>query len=294
MKIVAAGCSGMLGTPWVDQMRTAGHEVVLLSRSGKGGVQWDGRTLGDWAKELRTAGAVVNLSGSTIQQRWNEAGRKSILDSRVDSTRVIAQALREGPTTVRTWINASAVGYYGNDFVNLKDESSPPGTGFLADVSVAWERELFAPDLPEIRRVALRTGVVLGREGGAFPVWKKLTKFFLGGQVADGKTPIPWIHEADWLGIANHVLASDSAEGPWNLVGPESNTNAEVMAAMREALHRPWSPPAPKIGIKLVERVFGVPSALSLEGARVVPKAANDAGYKFQFPTLESALTNLC
>lgn len=280
-----AGGRGLLG----DALRRAlqpSNDVVILSRSGDGDRRWDGRTLGDWIGNLDGAMAVINLTGESVQLPWTPANRKRILDSRVESTAIIRRAIESVANPPKVWINASAVGIYGDRGDDWCDESSTPGTGFLAEVTKEWE------DASRTDTVLLRTGVVLAREGGAFPKLAGLTKWFAGGALGSGRQFVPWIHIDDWVGLVLWRLAQPSP-GPINLTAPNPVRNTELMAALRKRLGRPWSPAVPEFAMRIFGKVMGPDAEAVLASQRVRPAEAIKGGFAFQFPTIDDALRDL-
>lgn len=292
-RVVIAGASGMLGQATRRALERAGYEVVGLARSGRGMVSWDGRSVGPWAEALEGARAVVNYSGASVARRWNEKGRRLIRNSRVEPTRSIADALGAAFAPPPVWINASAVGYYGDTGARETSEASRPGTGFLAETCQAWEDALFSPELPSTRRVAMRMGSVLAREGGALDVLARLVRNFAGGAVGSGRQFMSWVHVADALSFVRWAIETEGAAGAFNLTSPNPVTNEEFMARLRRALGRPWSPPVPAWLVRMGSAVIGVEADLVLESSRVVPQRAQGMGFVFRYPLLSEALGDL-
>lgn len=294
MKIVVAGATGFLGRALIDSLE--GHDVVALVRHGEGikgakPVAWNGLQIGPWADEVDGADAVVNFAGVPATLRWTEDNKKAIRESRVQSTYLIGQAIEGAERPPRVWINASAVGYYGSRGAEMLDESSSPGTGFLAEVCVAWENALAQESLPDTRRVALRTGVVLGRDGALRPL-ARLTKLFLGGRQGDGHHWMPWIHIDDHTAMVRWLLEADVA-GPVNACGPAPCINETFMKTLRGVCARPFGLPAPASLIELNGKLRGPDSAAVLASDRALPTVAKEAGFKWKHPSLEEALRSI-
>lgn len=290
---VLAGGSGLVGRKIQALASSAGKEVVVLSR-GDRGIRWDGQTLGPWVEQLEGAEAVLNLSGETIAQKWTPEARKRILDSRVMTTRVLAQAISQCERPPAVWINASATGIYGDRGDEVLTESSAigPAGEFLVDTCVQWEKAVEAFPTPVTRKVILRLGVVLDRAGGMLPVLEKLTKVFAGGAAGSGQQYVSWIHAED---LANLFAwcAGGKGEGMYHAVGPNPARNAELMAELRAKLGRPWSPPAPSWAIQAVGALAGPAPDLILQSQRAIPARAQAEGFSWRFPDLKSALANL-
>jgi uncharacterized protein (TIGR01777 family) len=297
MKVVIAGGSGFIGRDMVREFNEAGYEVVVLSRSTKPlqnarVAQWDGKTLGDWAKELEGAKAVINLTGETVAQQWTEEVKKRLVESRLDSTRVIGEAIAKCEHPPEAWVNASAIGYYGDTGDQRVDEDSQPKTDMMADLSVKWEAAMHAFDTPKTRKSCVRVGFVLGRDGGAFkPLWT-LTKLGLGSPIGNGKNWIPWIHMEDLSRIFRWCVES-GFEGQVNGVGPSPVTFNEFMSALRKVARRPWVPNVPVFMAKLGELFGSPPVDLLLTSARVESKVLPREGFEYKFGDLEAAVREL-
>ncbi len=299
-KIVLAGGSGFVGSALARHYRDAGWDVVVLTRSrsrvrpdGVREVQWDGRTAGAWAAEVDGAAALINLAGSTIDCVHTPENRRLILESRVDSVRVLGAAVRAAARPPAAWVQTSAVGIYGTG-PGRCHERTPPGASFKAGVCVQWEAALAEACPPGVRAVVLRVGVVLGRQGGAFPKLERVARFFLGGAAGDGRQGISWIRLDDLVAIYARAVESAAMTGVYNACAPEPAANAEFMRTLREVLDRPWAPPAPAWAIRLVAPVFlRTDPSLVLEGQYAVPARLLAEGFAFRAPDLRTALRGL-
>jgi hypothetical protein len=299
-RIVIAGGSGFIGSALAKEFSVRGGEVVILSRSPRprrDGVReaaWDGERVGEWIQFLDGADALINLTGKNINCPHTPENLRGILASRVNSVSVLAAALARVKTPPPVWVQASAVGFYGDTRDKLADEDSPAGTDSLAEICRQWESAFAATHLPKTRKVTLRIGFVLGRDGGALPVLARLTKFFLGGAVGSGRQYLSWIHLADLVAMFVATAGQGSLTGPFNAVAPHPVTNAEFMRELRRVLHRPWSPPAPEFAVRLGARLMKSEPSLALASQRCAPKRFVETGFEFQFPQLRGALENLC
>jgi uncharacterized protein (TIGR01777 family) len=298
-KIIIAGGSGFLGHYLSSALSEKGYDVVVLSRhedtaSNPRKVKWDGRKVEAWADELEGAFAVINLAGESVSKHWSTESKLAMLESRIFSTQAIGDAITASAKPPQVWINSSATGYYGNRGDEILAETSPAGPkgSFLVDVCVAWEDEQMRVATPKTRKAHIRTGVVLGRGGGAFEPLLSLTKFFLGGKVGSGQQYVSWIHVADLVGIYCWVLENEIS-GAVNGTAPEPVTNEELMTMFRAILRRPWAPPVPAFLLKLVSALGGPEASLLLEGQRALPAVAQEKGYEFRFPRLREALVDL-
>lgn len=289
------GGTGFLGGALVDALRAGGNEVLVLTRNPArdgGEVQWSpGRGLGSWAAAFEGAGAVINLAGAPIAEgRWTEARKTSILASRVEATRAVVSALRAAAAEGAVLLNGSAVGYYGTHRGDALDESSPPGHDFLAKVCLEWEAE--ALEARAIARVVLlRTGFVVARDGGALPRLALPFHFFAGGPLGSGRQVMSWIHRDDWVAMVRWALTSTGVSGPLNLTAPSPVTNREMAAAVGRALHRPAFMPAPSFALRLM--LGEMADALILNGQRVLPRVAQEHGFRFQYESIDEALAEI-
>jgi uncharacterized protein (TIGR01777 family) len=210
----------------------------------------------------------------------------------VNSTRAIGQAIQACEHPPRVWLNASAIGYFGDTGEEAKSEGDPPGSDFLAETCLAWERAQTDFETPETAQIRTRIGVVLAKDGGALPVWTKLAKAFLGGSVGDGRQWVSWVHIDD-LVRAFLWLLDEEREGAWHIVSPNPVRNADLMAAIRKQVGRPWSPPAPSFALGLAKPISKVEPYLALVSQRVLSDRLQSNGFKFKFNELERALKNL-
>jgi uncharacterized protein len=304
MKIVIAGGTGFLGRPLAAALGAAGHEAVVLTRaagqtpkhdrpnatSSPRLVAWaPNGEAGPWAGEVDGAAAVVNLAGESIAAgRWTDARKQRILESRVLATRSLVQAIRRAASPRPALISGSAVGYYGPRGDEIVTEATDPGSDFLARVCLQWEGEALAA-AGETRVVFVRTGLVLERDGGALP--RMLPPFWLGagGPVGSGRQFWPWIHRRDWIDLVRFAIDSPAIAGPLNASAPNPVTNAEFARALGKVLGRPAFILAPAFALRLL--LGEMADALLLAGQRAVPARAQQSGFAFTFPHLDSALS---
>jgi uncharacterized protein (TIGR01777 family) len=243
---------------------------------------------------LGGADAVVHLAGEGVaDRRWTPARKEAILRSRVDGTANLVAALAQLPPRARprTLIGASATGWYGDRADDWLDESAPAGSGFLADVCRAWERETLAAASHAVRTVVLRIGVVLGREGGALPKLLPPFRLGLGGRLGTGRQWISWIHVDDVVGLVELALATPSLTGVVNAVAPAPVTNADFTAELGRVLRRPTFLPIPGSVLRVA---LGEMATVLLASQRVRPARALETGHTYRFPTLGRALDHLC
>jgi uncharacterized protein (TIGR01777 family) len=302
-RIVLAGGSGFVGQALADRLLADGYEVIVLSRGkapkARGTViPWDGSTVGDWAKSLDDAVAVVNLAGKNINCRQTAANRREIVRSRVASVQTVGEAIRRCRRPPRVFVQTTAIGIYGDRSDLVCDESTPPGNplasgGFLAETCLQWETAFHDIPTPGVRRVVLRLGVVLGREGGAFPALAALTRWFLGGAVGSGRQYLSWLHLADAVRMYRDAIDREDFQGVYVAVSPQPATNAQFMRELRSALHRPWSPPVPTVAIRLGGWLGGINADLALTGQRCAPRRLMEQGFAYEFSELRRAMREL-
>jgi len=294
MRIVMAGGSGFLGTSLRRRLANDGHEVVQLVRgrtAGAGQREWH-PDRGELDRHvLADADAVVNLAGAGVgDKRWNAAYKRILVESRVGPTGTIARALATLPASQRpaVLLNASAIGFYGDTGETAVDEESPPGQGFFPRLCQAWEAATLPAQAAGVRTMALRTGLVLDRDGGLL---KRLLLPFslgLGGRLSDGRQWTSWISLDDWVGAVVFLLArADGLAGPVNLVGPAPVRNIELTRALGTVLRRPTVVPVPAIGLRLLLGEF---AGEALASQRVLPGALQRVGFGFRQPDLDRAL----
>lgn len=294
--VVVAGGSGFIGRELAKLLREEGIPSVQLSRrpdpqtSYDLSISWNGRDLGAWTAQLEGAVGIVNLAGSPIAARWTPAARAQILSSRIQPTTAIAQALARATNGPKVWVNASAVGVYGESGFRIlsEDDCASRPQNFMVQTCVAWERACLNAPLPSVRRVVLRMGTVLGH-GGMLEQVRPFVAAFLGGAAGSGGQWLSWIHVHDVAKMVVWALGG-SIEGPVNAVSPNPVTNAQFMETLRHAMHRPWSPPVPAIALRMYCRFTEKQADPLLMSQRVQPHAALKAGFQFDFPMLEPAL----
>jgi uncharacterized protein (TIGR01777 family) len=295
MKIVVAGGSGFLGSALVRSWRADGHVVAVLTRRVRaaGDVAWAPEAGGaPLTSLLDQTDVVVNLAGAGIaDRRWSAARKTAILESRVTPTRALAAAILACTTPPPLFLSASGVGFYGTRGDEPVTESSGQGSDFLATVCAAWEQEARRAE-PVARVVLLRTGLVLGRDGGALPRMALPFRFFAGGTLGSGRQYLPWIHLLDWGGMVRWAVDDHPVSGPLNLTAPSPVTNAEFTRVLARTLHRPAILPAPAFALRtLLGREMA--DSLLLGGQRALPDKAQRLGYRFQFTELDVALRDV-
>lgn len=307
MKVVIPGGAGHVGSVLARALEKTGAEVVILSRTPRQGnsIAWDGKSLGPWAEEIDGADAVINLAGRSVNCRYNERNRREIVESRVDSTRVVGQAIAKATKPPRVWLQASTATIYrhrydapNDDVVGELggDEPGAPDTwNFSIEVAKAWERALDEAVTPTTRKVAMRSALTLSTDkGSVFDVLLGLVRKGLGGTIGDGRQFVSWIHQDDFAAAVLFLIGHEQLSGPIVIASPNPLPNKEFMRVLRQAWGTRLGLPAPAWLIEIGTRLMGTESELVLKSRRVVPTRLLEAGFKFQFPEFPAAARDLC
>ena len=298
-RIVIAGGSGFLGQSLAKSLAQKHYAVVILSRSpnklpaGMKGVYWDGKSLGPWAEEIDGARAVLNFTGKNVVCRYTPENIQEIDASRVDSVRVLDEAIGQCAKPPPVFVQAASLAIYGDRQDEVLDESARPGQGLPVETCLKWEKQFNSADTPGTRRVLLRMGLALGKDAGVLRHFGRFARWFLGGAVGNGQQYLSWIHLKDLNGIVRLAIELEEINGVFNACAPNPVANKEFMRVLRRTLNRPWSPPVPVLAVKIGSWFMRVEPSLALTGRRCVPKRLNDFGFQFAFPNLEDALTDI-
>lgn len=307
-RIILAGGSGLLGRMLAQYLVTKGYQVVVLSRSGRNSSmpndvrvqQWDARTIGDWARELAGAFAVINLTGRSVNCRYNAKNRREIMDSRVLSTQVIGQAIALCKTPPPTWLNASTATIYKHSIDKPMDENAEKAATadakdeFSVEVAMAWEKAFFEANTPTTRKVALRISMVLVDEpGSVFPVLRGLVRRGLGGALAGGRQYVSWIHHEDFCRAIEWILTHGNVNGGINVAAPDPITNREMMRVLRRLCRMPIGLPATAWMMEIGAFFMRTETELMLKSRRVVPGRLLSEGFQFKYPQFEQAAGDL-
>ena len=283
MKIGIIGATGYIGSRLRAATLASGQEVVCFSRKERPGFRQFSL---DAVPDFSGLDAIVNLAGESILGLWTRQKKEKILRSRVDTTRQVLEGISRLPDGPRILINASAIGYYGETGENLATETSPAGTGFLAQTCNAWEEATQGSIAERVRVIRLRIGFVTG-PGGAMRFVLPLFKMGLGGPLGNGRQWMSCIHVDDVAGLIMWAIANESISGPVNAVCPEPVRNIDFTRALARAVHRPAILPAPAFALRLA---LGELSRVMLDSVRIIPKVALEDGYTFRFPNVEAGL----
>ncbi len=294
MKILISGASGLVGTHLIPTLTAKNYDVYKLVRKtprGADEIEWDaekGFSESEQAK-LENFDVVVHLAGDNVaSENWSAEKKRKIKESRTVGTRVLVDALKRCKSAPKHFISASAIGFYGDRQSEILTEESAKGAGFFPEVCDEWEREAKRAEEFGARVVRMRIGVVLAKDGGALEKMLTPFKFGVGGTIGSGKQWMSWIALDDIISIINFFIEDETLHGAFNLTAPNPATNREFTKTLGAVLNRPTVLPIPAFAIKLMFGEMG--ETLLLEGARVLPKRLQDAGYRFQFVDLESAM----
>ncbi len=314
MKIVIPGGSGQVGAILARHFRARGHDVVIISRKpGEPGtpwrtIVWDAVSLGPWASELDGADVVINLAGRSVNCRYNEKNRRDIMASRIDSTRVVGNAIAKAQRPPRVWLQSSGATIYAHRFDAPNDEATgiiggdpreqgaPASWNFSIEVVKAWEQELADAKTPATRKVILRMAMVMSPDkGGIFDTLATLVRRGLGGNVGGGggRQYVSWVHEADFLRAVEFLIERESLDGPVNIASPNPLPYSDFMRALRNAMGVKIGLPATRLMLELGAIFMRTETELVLKSRRVVPGRLLDAGFDFTFPDWPAAAKEL-
>lgn len=305
MRVIITGGSGLIGSALALDLSKDNHQVVVLSRNPKKVnqtspnlevVAWDARTADGWGKLADGADVIINLAGENISgegmfpSRWTEERKKRIIQSRIDAGHAVMEAVRNAQNKPRVLIQASAIGYYPPNAGRTLTEGDQPGTGFQTEVLKQYEASTAPVDGLGVRRVIIRSGVVLSTAGGAFLPQVLPFKMFAGGPIGSGRQGYSWIHIADEVAAIRFLIDHPAASGAFNVTSPNPVTNREFGRTIARVMGRPFWMPVPAFALKLA---FGEVSEILLDGWLIMPKRLLDMGFNFRYPDAESAVRNL-
>jgi len=309
MKVVIPGGSGQVGTVLARAFHGGGHQVVILSRHDAVRpwrvVQWDGRTPGDWSREIDGCDVVINLTGRSVNCRYTAENRQEILQSRVHSTQVVGDAIARAGRSPRVWLQASTATIYAHRYDRANDEytgvlgggesDAPSSWRFSIDVARAWERAFEEAVCPRTRKVVLRSAMTLSPDpGGIFDTLLGLTRRGIGGTAGDGRQFMSWIHYEDFIAAVRWLIDRNDIDGAVNVASPNPLPNEEFMRVLREACGVRVGLPATKWMLEIGAAFMGTETELILKSRRVVPARLLDHGFQFKYACWPDAARNLC
>jgi uncharacterized protein len=299
MRILISGGTGMIGTALAKSLLADGHQVWVLTRNpqkarlpeGARAVGWNGKTSAGWGEMVGQMDAVVNLVGERLSKwPWTKRQKSRFWDSRVEGGHAMVEAIQAAAAPPKVLIQASGVNYYGPRGLTLVTEADAPGNDYLADLCRAWEASTEPVEKMGVRRVIVRSAIVLSAQYGILPIMMFPAKLFAGGRLGSGRQGLAWIHLEDEVAAIRFLLENQSASGPFNLTTPVPISSAEFIRAMAKMLHRPYWLPVPAFVLRLV---LGGMATLVLDGAYLLPGRLQELGFNFRFGTAEAALGDL-
>lgn len=284
-KIIIAGGSGFIGKALQQHYQSQGHQVIILGRSSKelnGFLKWDGKNVGDWKSALENADLLINLSGKSVDCRYTEQNKKKILDSRVQSTEALQQAVNQCKKLPKVWMNASTATIYKDNREQANTElSNEIGNDFSMTVAKKWEEAFFKTQNEGVRKVALRISLVLSNSGGVLPVLSRLAKFGFGGKMGDGQQKFAHIELEELIRVIDFIEATKTLEGPINCTNTKNLTNEEFMSKLRKDLNIKFYMNVPQWLLTLGGKIIGTEKELILKSRFVEPDKLIKAGFIF-------------
>jgi len=290
-KIVIAGGTGFIGKHLKTRFEKKGYEVLIISRAA-GDIAWT--DLPGMIHALENAEVVINLAGKSVDCRYNEKNKAEILRSRTETTRMLGEAIQQTKNPPSLWINSSTATIYRHaEDRPMTEDGGEIGKGFSVDVATAWEKEFFSFSLERTRQVALRTAIVLGKDGGVIKPFLNLVRFGLGGRQGNGRQMFSWIHIADVFNIMLFVMEHKELSGVFNCSAPNPITNETLMKTFREKTHTRFGLPSPAWLLSIGAVLIKTETELILKSRWVIPEKLMKAGYTFKYPMLDGALENI-
>ncbi|MEQ9279236.1 MAG: TIGR01777 family oxidoreductase [Balneola sp.] len=296
MNILIAGGSGFLGSELTKFFTDRDHLVKILTRNphNKNQIKWDGKTKGDWVKEIDNTDVIINMAGKSVDCRYTELNKSQILNSRIHSTSILNEAVSEVSKKPFLWINSSsATTYIHSETTLMTEKNGIIGNDFSMTVCKKWEEEFFSKEIEGVRKVATRTSIVLGNEGGAFPKMKAITKLGLGGKQGNGQQKMSWIHINDFCRAIEFLINSKNVSGPVNITSPNPISNNQFMSHLRSSLNIPIGINQPKFLLEIGAFLLRTETELLLKSRNVYPEILINSGFEFNFKEAKKALNDL-
>lgn len=298
-KLIIAAGTGFLGQVLANYFKDKFQEIIIFTRGeseikdGIRYVNWDAKTLSDWKNELENSTILINLAGKSVDCRYNEPNKREILASRIDSTKILKEAVLQCKNPPKHWLNSSTSTIYRFSLDKQMDEvSGEIGDDFSMNVAKEWEKVFLETVTPKTIKTTLRTSIVLGKKGGAFIPLKRLTQLGLGGKQGKGNQFISWIHETDYAKALEFIIEKEIS-GVVNIVSPKPISNKDFMCHLRNTLKIPIGIPTPTLLLTIGAKLIGTETELVLKSRNVIPKRLLENGFQFEYETLEKTFENL-
>ncbi len=296
MNILIAGGSGFLGSELANFFTDGEHAVKILTRNpnSKNDIKWDGKNEGPWTEEIERADVLINMAGKSVDCRYTDRNRSEIVDSRIDSTSILNQAVSKASKKPFLWINSSsATTYIHSETTLMTEKEGVIGDDFSMNVCKKWEEEFFSKEIEDVRKVATRTSIVLGNEGGAFTKMKAITKLGLGGKQGNGNQKMSWIHINDFCRAIEFLINTNQLSGPVNITAPNPISNNQFMSHLRSSLNVPIGINQPKFLLEIGAFLLRTETELLLKSRNVYPEILINSGFEFNFKEAEKAFNDL-
>lgn len=296
MKIIIAAGTGFLGKNLEQFFTEKGNEVYILTRNPKrkNEIFWDAKSLGDWKESLENTDVLINLAGKSVDCRYIDDNKREIYHSRINSTNVLQQAVDNCINKPKVWLNASSATIYTHSETHLNtEENGIIGDDFSMNICKNWEDEFFKTENKDVRKVALRTSIVLGNNGGAFTKLKMITKLGLGGKQGSGNQNVSWIHIEDFCKAVEFIIDNENLSEKINITAPNPLSNEKFMQKLRKEMKIPFGLNAPVWQLEIASIFLGTETELLLKSRNVYPEKLIQSGFEFIYPTVETAFQNL-
>jgi len=295
-KIIIAAGTGFLGQVLENHLTQKGYEIIILTRAPKkkNHILWDAKELGEWKNQFKNTYAIINLTGKSVDCRYNNKNKKLIYSSRIDSTNIIGKAIQQCSHPPKVWINSSTATIYKYSLdKEMTEENGDIGDDFSMNIAKSWEKAFYSHDMNNTRKIAIRTSIVLGQNGGALIPLKKITKLGLGGKQGSGFQKVSFVHEYDFARVVSFLLEKETINGNVNITAPNPSNNKTLMSCIRKELKVSFGISQPVWLLKIGAYIIGTEAELILKSRNVIPKRLIENGFEFKYKTIESTLKNL-
>ena len=298
-KIIITAANGFLGKALLNFMKDE-YEVIALVRNSCTEIEgvtyriWDGKQKGKWFEDIDGAYAIINLAGRSVDCRYNEENKQAILNSRLESTSIIAQAISASNIKPKVWINSASATIYRHSLdMPMTEQKGENGKGFSVEVCESWEKCFYSNSHLGVRQIALRTAIVLGSEGGVMVPFKNLVRLGLGGKMGNGNQMFSWIHIHDFCRAVDFLLKNEASQGSYNISSPNPITNAVFMKSLRKQIGISFGLPLKKWILELGAFMIKTETELILKSRYVIPEKLIQEGFQFKYKEIDQALNEI-